>query len=41
MMSGLADTFYAQIIFLFMIINTEINNARIMKSQGFFVVRNL
>jgi hypothetical protein len=29
----LDDTFYAQRIFLFMIINAEINNARIMKSR--------
>jgi hypothetical protein len=28
-------------VFLFKIINTEINNARIMKSQRFFNVRNL
>ena len=42
MMNGrLADIFYAQRIFLFMIIDTEINNARIMESQGFFNVRNL
>ena len=37
----LADTFYAQRILLFMITNTGINNAKIMKSQGFFDVRNL
>jgi hypothetical protein len=35
----LADTFYAQSFFVYD--NTEINNARITKSQGFFNVRNL